>query len=470
MQEESMPHRRYRPSRWLAAAFVAVLGGALSAPGHAGLPPAVNGQPMPSLAPMLAHVTPAVVNISTKTRVAVRDPYFDDPVFRQFFGLPDRSRERVEQSLGSGVVVDAAKGYILTNNHVVGGADDITVTLQDGRSFKGRLVGTDPATDIAVVKIDADHLQALPLADSSTLRVGDFVVAVGEPFGLSETVTSGIVSALGRSGLGQNASGTGGYQNFIQTDASINPGNSGGALVNLRGELVGINSMIFSPSGGNVGIGFAIPSNLAAGVMKQLIAHGKVSRGTLGLQTQDITPRIARMLGLSDGHGVVVTNVARGSSADQAGLRIGDVITALDGKPLHDSQQLHNAEGLQPVGSTLHMSIRRDGASRQVSATLAPQKLATLDGRVLDPRLAGVVFSELDESQRSQGLAGVAVASVAAGSGAAQAGLDTGDIVVGIDHYRVTSVRDLQRLAGMRPRALVLVVASHGSLQYVQIP
>jgi serine protease DegQ len=465
MQEESMPHRRYRPSRWLAAAFVAVLGGALSAPGHAGLPPAVDGQPMPSLAPMLAHVTPAVVNISTKTRVAVRDPYFDDPIFRQFFGLPSRPRERVEQSLGSGVIVDAAKGYILTNNHVVGGADDITVTLQDGRSFKGKLVGTDPATDIAVVKIDADHLQALPLADSSTLRVGDFVVAVGEPFGLSETVTSGIVSALGRSGLGGS-----GYQNFIQTDASINPGNSGGALVNLRGELVGINSMIFSPSGGNVGIGFAIPSNLAAGVMKQLVAHGKVSRGTLGLQTQDITPRIARMLGLSDSQGVVVTNVARGSSADRAGLQIGDVITALDGKPLHDSQQLHNAEGLQPVGSTLRVTVRRDGASRQLSATLAPEKLATLDGRVLDPRLAGVVFSELDESQRNQGLAGVAVASVGAGSNAAQAGLGTGDILVGIDHYRVTSVRDLQRLAGLHPRALVLVVASHGSLQYVQIP
>ena len=460
-----MPHRRSRPSRWLAAAFVAVFGGALSAPGHAGLPPAVDGQPMPSLAPMLAHVTPAVVNISTKTRVAVRDPYFDDPIFRQFFGLPSRPRERVEQSLGSGVIVDAAKGYILTNNHVVGGADDITVTLQDGRSFKGKLVGTDPATDIAVVKIDADHLQALPLADSSTLRVGDFVVAVGEPFGLSETVTSGIVSALGRSGLGGS-----GYQNFIQTDASINPGNSGGALVNLRGELVGINSMIFSPSGGNVGIGFAIPSNLAAGVMKQLVAHGKVSRGTLGLQTQDITPRIARMLGLSDSQGVVVTNVARGSSADRAGLQIGDVITALDGNPLHDSQQLHNAEGLQPVGSTLRVTVRRDGASRQLSATLAPEKLATLDGRVLDPRLAGVVFSELDESQRNQGLAGVAVASVGAGSNAAQAGLGTGDILVGIDHYRVTSVRDLQRLAGLHPRALVLVVASHGSLQYVQIP
>ncbi|MDO1527697.1 Do family serine endopeptidase [Fulvimonas sp. R45] len=464
-----MSHRPSRHPHWLAAAFAALLGAAAGMPARAGLPPAVDGQPLPSLAPMLSHVTPAVVNISTKTRVAVRDAYFDDPIFRQFFGLPSQPRERVEQSLGSGVVVDAAKGYILTNNHVVGGADDITVTLQDGRTFKGTLVGTDPATDIAVVKIRADHLQALPLADSSKLRVGDFVVAVGEPFGLSETVTSGIVSALGRSGLGQNSSGTGGYQNFIQTDASINPGNSGGALVNLRGELVGINSMIFSPSGGNVGIGFAIPSNLAAEVMRQLVAHGKVSRGTLGLQTQDVTPRIARMLGLPDAHGVVVTRVAPGSSADKAGLQAGDVITALDGKPLGDSQQLHNAEGLQPVGSTLRMTVRRNGGERQVSATLTPEKLATVAGRALDPRLAGVTFSELGENQRSQGLAGVAVAAVRGDSDAAQAGLQVGDVVVGVGDYRVTSVRDLQRLAGVQPRRLVLVVAGRDGLRYVPI-
>jgi len=462
-----MPVPHFRRPRWPAIALAALLGGLLPGLGRAGLPPAVDGQPLPSLAPMLAHVTPAVVNISTKTRVAVRDPYFDDPIFRQFFGLPDTPRERVEQSLGSGVIVDAAKGYILTNNHVVSGADDITVTLQDGRSFKGHLVGTDPATDVAVVRIDADHLQALPLADSSKLRVGDFVVAVGEPFGLSETVTSGIVSALGRSGLGGS-----GYQNFIQTDASINPGNSGGALVNLRGQLVGINSMIFSPSGGNVGIGFAIPSNLAGEVMKQLVAHGKVSRGSLGLQTQDITPRIARMLGLKNSNGVVVTGVAPGSSADKAGVQIGDVITAVDDKPLHDSQQLSNTEGLEPVGSVVKLTVQRNGSSRQVSATLMPEQLATLDGRSLDPRLAGVAFSDLARSQREQGLAGVAVSSVRAGSMAARAGLEQGDIVIGIGNYRVASVRDLQRLASVRPHPLVLAV-THGDQDgwsYVQIP
>src|SRR5690348_2933194 len=322
---------------------------------RAALPSSVAGQPLPSLAPMLQKVTPAVVNISTKTRVQVRDAYFDDPMVRQFFGLPATPRERVEQSLGSGVIVDAAKGYVLTNNHVVGGADDISVTLQDGRTVKGKLIGTDPDTDVAVVQIPANHLQALPLADSTKLQVGDYVVAVGDPFGLGQTVTAGIVSALGRSGLGDT-----GYQNFIQTDASINPGNSGGALVNLRGELVGINTMIFSPSGGNVGIGFAIPSAITSSVMAQLLAHGKVERGSLGMQTQAITPRIAQLLKLEDDKGVVVTGVNPGSAAEHAGLQPGDVLTTLNGKPLHNEQELRNTEGLLPLGSTVQLGVLRD--------------------------------------------------------------------------------------------------------------
>jgi serine protease DegQ len=435
---------------------------------HAALPASVAGQPLPSLAPMLEKVTPAVVNISTKTRVAVSDPYFDDPMFRQFFGLPSSPRERIEQSLGSGVVVDAAKGYVLTNNHVVGGADDITVTLQDGRNFKGKLLGTDPDTDVAVVQIPAQKLQALPVADSSKLRVGDFVVAVGDPFGLGQTVTSGIVSALGRSGLGQTSSGSGGYQNFIQTDASINPGNSGGALVNLRGELVGINTMIFSPSGGNVGIGFAIPSNLITQVMAQLIAHGKVVRGSLGVQTQDITPRIAQLLGLKDGiQGVVVTRVAPGSAAASAGLAPGDVLQAIDGKTLHDSDDLRNAEGLLPLGSKVTLSVSRNGAARQVSATLMPEKLATLDGGTLDPRLAGVRFSELSMAQRSQGVAGVAITAVQGGSRANRMGLDEGEVVIGVNNRRVTSLRELRGLVGMQPQQLVLVVESDDGVRYV---
>jgi serine protease DegQ len=431
---------------------------------YASIPPSVDGQPLPSLAPMLQKVTPAVVNISTKTRVRVNNPFFNDPVFRQFFGLNGVPREREEQSLGSGVIVDAAKGYILTNNHVVGGADDITVTLQDGRDFKGTLVGTDPATDVAVVKINATGLQALPIADSSQLRVGDFVVAVGDPFGLGQTVTSGIVSALQRSGLGGSS-----FQNFIQTDASINPGNSGGALVNLRGELVGINTMILSPSGGNVGIGFAIPTKIASSVMEQLIAHGKVSRGNLGAQTQDITPNIAKMLGLKDNNGAVVTRVVPGSAADRAGLQVGDVITSINGTPLENADQLNNTEGLMPANSTVTLSVLRDGRTRQVTAKLAPEQVATLDGGKLDPRLAGVTFSNLTDEQASQGVAGIVATSVDENSRAAQAGLSSGDVIVGIGNRRITSLRDLQGLAAARPRQLVLLVATDEGVNYVVI-
>ncbi|MGN6705835.1 MAG: Do family serine endopeptidase [Rhodanobacter sp.] len=452
---------------WLTGLLTAVVIALGTLPGAgraATLPAAIDGQPMPSLAPMLTRVTPAVVNISSTTHVPVRDAYFDDPMVRQFFGLPPTPRERVEQSLGSGVVVDAAKGYILTNNHVVAGADDISVTLQDGRSFKGKLIGTDPATDVAVVQIQASGLHALPMADSSTLRVGDYVVAVGEPFGLGQTVTAGIVSALGRSGLGDSS-----YQNFIQTDASINPGNSGGPLVNLRGELVGINTMIFSPSGGNVGIGFAIPSNLTAEVMKQLIAHGKVERGSLGLQAQAITPRIAQALGLKESKGVVVTGVGDGSAAARAGLQPGDVLTSLNGKPLQSVQQLRNTEGLLPLGSTLQLGIVRDGQPRQVNATLSAEKLATLDGGQLDPRLAGVRFSELSQGRREQGWYGAAVSTVQPGSRAAQAGLQAGDVVIGIGNQRITSLRMLRGLAGVRLRQLVLVVADADGSHYVLI-
>jgi S1-C subfamily serine protease len=322
---------------------------------------------------------------------------------------------------------------------------------------------------MAVVQIPADHLQALPLADSTQLRVGDYVVAVGDPFGLGQTVTAGIVSALGRSGFDQGSSGSTGYQNFIQTDASINPGNSGGALVNLRGELVGINTMILSPSGGNIGIGFAIPSAITSQVMTQLLAHGKVQRGSLGVQTQEVTPRIAQLLQLKDTHGLVVTGVLGNSAAEHAGLQTGDVLTMLNGKPLLNTQQLHNAEVLLPLGSSVQLGVLHDGRVRQVSVTLSVEKLASLDGGQLDPRLRGVSFSDLDENLRSQGVDGVAVSAVQAGSRAARAGLTTDDVVIGVGDQRITSLSMLRRLAGVQPRQLVLVVADADGARYVVI-
>ncbi|WP_255494775.1 DegQ family serine endoprotease [Luteibacter sp. Sphag1AF] len=426
----------------------------------AALPPAVNGEALPSLAPMLTKVTPAVVNISTKTRVRARDPYFDDPLFRQLFGNQGVPRDRVEQSLGSGVVVDATKGYVLTNHHVVGGADDITVTLQDGRDFKAKLVGSDADTDVAVLQINADNLQALPMADSSQLRVGDFVVAVGDPFGLGQTVTSGIVSALGRSGLGK------GYQSFIQTDASINPGNSGGALVNLRGELVGINSMIFSPSGGNVGIGFAIPVDLASQVMKQLLAYGKVRRGTLGVEVQDVTDRVAQALRLKDASGAVVTRINEGSPAQSAGLQIGDVLTAVDGKPVRSAQDVRNAESLLPLGASVRLTVQREGTTRNIQATIEATKVATMEGGRIDPRLTGVTLSDVNANQKEQGLYGVVLSGVSRGTRAASAGLQDGDIVIGVGQRRIINVKALQAVAGQLPRQLLLTVVRGNEVYY----
>ncbi len=433
--------------------------------GHAGtIPAAVNGQPLPSLAPMLARVSPAVVNISSTTHRQIRDPFFDDPIMRQFFGLPlAPPREAIEQSLGSGVIVDAQHGYILTNNHVVAGADDIKVTLTDGRNFKARLVGTDPATDIAVIQIPAQNLTALPLADSKKLRVGDFVVAIGDPFGLGQSATSGIISGLQRQGLRTN-----GYQNYIQTDASINPGNSGGALVNLNGELVGINSMIYSPSGASAGLGFAIPSDLAVSVMQQLIKTGRVVRGSLGVESQDLTPRLTAALGLKDSHGALITEVAPNSPAARVGLRPGDVVVAADGKPVDDAQDLRNAQGLKPLGSTLTLDVLRDGKSMQVSAKLAATS-NELTGDTLDPRLSGASFVDLPSEVRAQGISGVGISDVQDGSRAASQGLAPGDIVIGVNNRATPNLSALRRALAAHPRRLVLNIARGGQFGQVVI-
>lgn len=441
---------------------ILTLGLLTSALSYGALPPAVNGEPLPSLAPVLERVTPSVVNVYTQTRVRIRSPLLDDPFFRRFFNVPDQSRERVSQSLGSGVIVDADEGYVLTNNHVIAGADDISVTLSDGRSFTAEVIGTDPETDLAMVRIEADNLSALPLADSSQLRVGDFVVAVGNPFGLGQTVTSGIVSALGRAGFRGLE-----FQNFIQTDASINPGNSGGALVNLRGELVGINSAIFTPSGGNVGIGFAIPSVIARYVLEQLARYGEVRRGTLGIYAQDLTEELAAALGSDAIRGALVAEVIEGSPAQQAGIRAGDVITSLAAYPVHSMQDFYNAEGQLPVGKTHQLELIR--ASEVVKVNINVTEVLELDGAAIDRRLAGAQFEEIPARQSAERTHGVVLAELEANSLLANKGFRVGDIITAINKQPVKRLGDLQDLVQASPGPFLLQVHRNGENYIVRV-
>jgi serine protease DegQ len=428
---------------------------------NAALPPEIDGVALPSLAPMLERTQPAVVNVSSRTHVRVQNSFYGDPFFDRFFGggMGGQPEERVESSLGSGVIVDAIKGLVLTNNHVIQNADEVSVTLTDGRVLPAELVGTDPDTDVALIKIKAERLVSLTLANSDALRVGDFVVAVGNPFGIGQSATSGIVSALGRSGLRGL-----GYQNFIQTDASINPGNSGGALVNLRGELVGINSAIFSPSGGNVGIGFAIPANLARNVMNQLLAFGEVQRGSLGVQTQDLTAALAKALKLDTNAvtagGAVVTQVVPDTSAAKAGLRQGDVITAIAGKPVRGAQALTNAEGLLPLATTQTLQIVRDGLPLSVKFTLVSIASLAIDGGKIDARLAGAKFADLSSGARArnEGSGGVLISEVKPGTLAAQYGLQKNDLIAGINRYQINTLAELTQVLKSAPARVTLTI------------
>jgi Do/DeqQ family serine protease len=326
-----------------------------------------DGRGIPTIAPVLERVTPAVVNVSVvSTRPVELNPLFRDPFFRRFMPAPPPRAERRSTSAGSGVIVDAARGLVLTNAHVVENGDEVFVTLRDRRRFPARVLGADPATDIAVLEIEADGLAEIPLGEAERLKVGDFVVAIGNPFGLGQTVTSGIVSALGRSGLNPE-----GYEDFIQTDASINPGNSGGALVTLDGRLVGINTAILAPAGGNVGIGFAVPVEIAASVMEQIVEEGRVSRGWLGVSMQPMTPEIAEALGLAAARGALIAAVEPGSPAERSGLRRGDVIVAVDGRAIDGVAGLRASVGLARPGTRVALEVLRDGRPLVLEARLA---------------------------------------------------------------------------------------------------
>jgi Do/DeqQ family serine protease len=398
---------------------------------------AAQAQAVPTLAPVVERVTPGVVSIGVEGKVAVaQNPLLNDPLFRQFFNVPPQPEQQPFHAAGSGVIVDAEHGYILTNNHVIRYAERITVVLADRRRFAAKLVGTDPGTDVAVIDIPAHDLTALRIGDSDRLRVGDFVLAVGNPFGLGETVTSGIVSAKGRTGLGIE-----GYEDFIQTDAPINPGNSGGALVNLQGDLVGINTAIIGPAGGNVGIGFAIPINMAHVVMVQLIKHGKIERGQLGIEVQDLSPDIAKAFHIEARSGAVVSRVQPGSAAMKAGLKEGDLIVGLDGTQVQGASDLRNGVGLKGVGDTVHLGVVRDGKPLTLVATLAPITAERLTGESLDKRLAGVVFGAIEGQASQQGaVSGVEVVHVDHASPAFDEGLRDGDIVTAVNRQPVATV------------------------------
>jgi Do/DeqQ family serine protease len=448
----------------LAAAVIAGPAATATGPAYAALPaPVADAAPMPSLAPMVKRVSPAVVNIATRGTIkeepGQRNPLLDDPFFRRFFDVPPDSkpRERQFQSAGSGVIVDAKNGYIITNHHVVENASEITITLLDNRSFTAKVIGSDEGADVAVLQAKQPNLIAMALGDSTRLEVGDYVVAIGNPFGLQHTVTAGIVSALGRTGINPD-----GYEDFIQTDASINPGNSGGALVNLRGELVGVNSAILSRSGGNIGIGFAIPVNMVKGVMDQLIKYGQVKRGVLGVNIYNVTPDIAKEFGLTESSGALVAGVAPGSAADRAGVKTGDIITSINGVNMKDAGELRNTIGMLRVGDKVEIGLLHDGKARKVNALIAERsELETANAVDISKGLEGAELGDAPDG-------GVLVKAVQEGSPAAQNGLRANDLIVGLGRTPVANTKAFKE-AAKNANVLVLNVRRGSVAQLIQI-
>ena len=398
-----------------------------------------NSGGRPTLSPLLKKVTPAVVNVGVKGSTNRRNnPLYNDPFFRRFFNVPEQAPTRPRQSVGSGVIINADEGYVLTNHHVIRTATEITVTLSDGREFTAELIGSDEGTDVALLQVDADNLHELRLGDSDSVEVGDFVVAIGNPFGLGQTVTSGIVSALGRSGLNID------YEDFIQTDASINPGNSGGALIDFDGNLIGINTAIIAPSGGNVGIGFAIPAKIAKGIVSQLVEFGGVKRGVLGVMITTVTPALAEALDLDVENGALINQVVEDSAAEAAGLQAGDVVIAVDGTPIDTAGDLRNRIGLKRVDDDVNLDIIRDGEQQTIDAKVGEPGATMLAGGTKIEKLKGAEFSNipLEHPQHGQ-VDGVLVTTVESGSPAARSGLRQNDIVQAVNNRNVRSVDDL---------------------------
>lgn len=415
---------------------------------------ALDGAPLPSLAPMLEKVTPAVVNISTIGRIQQSNGLMDDPFFQRFFDLPDTPTRTQPQSLGSGVIVDANQGLIVTNHHVIANAQEILVALSDGRETTATVIGTDPRADIALIQIEMDELVELTWADSDVLRVGDFCIAIGNPFGLGQTVTSGIVSALDRSGLGIED-----FEDFIQTDASINPGNSGGALVDLNGQLIGINTAIVGPSGGNVGIGFAIPSNMAVDIIEQLLEHGEVKRGELGIAAQPLTPELAKAFGVNSRFGVVIGRIRADSPAEIAGLQVGDVITTIDDKPVRDVRAVKNRIGLVRLGQRLNMVVIRDGKTINISAIIEELQQG-------NKRFDGVALAQ---EVTANGRRYVIIQSIEPGAPMDVAGLQAGDILLSVNKQYVETLGALEALAAQSEGPLLLLVQRGQATDYIEL-
>ncbi|MFD2178818.1 Do family serine endopeptidase [Veronia pacifica] len=433
----------------------------LALPASAALPTVVSGQAMPSLAPMLEKVSPGVVSIDVEGSHVSKQRLPEG--FRFFFG-PDFPSEQVQErpfrGLGSGVIIDAKKGYVITNHHVIDGAKKITVQLSDGRALNAELIGSDQYSDIALLKLEeAKDLTAVQVADSDDLRVGDFAIAIGNPFGLGQTVTSGIISALGRSNLNLEN-----FENFIQTDAAINSGNSGGALVNLNGELIGINTAILGPNGGNIGIGFAIPANMAKNIVDQIIEYGQVRRGRLGVHGQELTSELAEDFGYETNHGAFVSKVDKDSAADKAGVEAGDIIVSVNGKKIRSFGELRAKIGSLGAGKRVELGLIRNGREKNVTAVLNDIG-QTAKAETLHEGLQGAAL----ENYNAEGQVGVLVADVTKGSLAAASGLKKGDVIIGVGRKTIRNLGDLRKQLDGKQGTLPLNILRGSYSMYLMI-